>query len=113
MGGAGTFSLGSTHADLFSAIAPVCGYVQDNVDRATLVDKPMWVAHGKTDEVIPPSQSEKFVEMVKKEGGNRIELHIVEGKAPDGDPHLVGHDSWTETYSDPAFWAWAFAQTRK
>ena len=38
-------------------------------------------------------------------------------KAKGGEPKFtvypeVGHDSWTETYADPALWDWLFAQSR-
>jgi pimeloyl-ACP methyl ester carboxylesterase len=64
---------------------------------------PMWVFHGEKDVVVPHEQTaDVLVDALRACGGEvRYTLY------PD-----VGHDAWTETYSDPALYAWLLEQQR-
>jgi acetyl esterase/lipase len=46
--------------------------------------------------------SHRMHEALKKAGAP-VKLTVYPG---------VGHDSWTQTYDDPAFWQWLLAQKR-
>ena len=57
---------------------------------------PIWVFHGGLDEVVLSEESEKMVRALEKEGGKvRYTLY----------PEAY-HDSWTETYDNPALYDW-------
>ena len=98
MGGFGTFSLASEHPERFAAIAPVCGG-GNRLMQWTLKGMPAWVFHGGKDTVVLPSESERMVEMFKKQG-NEVRFTVY----PD-----AGHDSWTETYNNPELYEWFLA----
>jgi predicted peptidase len=110
MGGYGTWYLGLKHPERFAALAPVCGggQVLDVVfadqRAAELTRMPVWAFHGAMDTVVPPSESEQMVGALRRIG-NPMVRHTV---CPD-----AGHDSWTATYDDPAFYEWLLSQTRE
>lgn len=101
MGGFGTWALAARIPERLAAIAPICGGGEPYwAGRCKNV--PMWVFHGANDTAVPLARSEQMVEAVKNAGGNaRFTVY------PD-----AGHDSWTETYENPAFYEWLFAQKR-
>lgn len=95
MGGYGVWRLAAAQPDRFAAIAPVCGGGEPS-QALRLKDTPIWVFHGALDDVVPLHQSEAMVEALKACGGNvRFTIY------PD-----AGHDSWTQTYSNPALYDW-------
>ena len=95
MGGYGTWTLAARRPDLFAAAVPICG----GGDPATvnvLKNLPIWVFHGGLDKVVLPEESEKMVRALEKAGGKvRYTLY----------PEAY-HDSWTETYNNPALYDW-------
>lgn len=95
MGGFGTWSLAQAHPERFAAIAPVCG---GGIARTAckLKDIPVWAFHGAKDPVVRVEESKKMVDAVNDCGGN-AKLTIY----PES-----GHDSWTETYNNPALYEW-------
>lgn len=111
MGGFGTWSLGVKYPNRFAAIAPICGggdlvEVGDGLPakRAALQSLPIWVFHGSDDTQVPVSESERMIAAVKRVSGNKaVRLTVYPG---------VGHDSWTETYSNPELYRWFLQQTR-
>ena len=100
MGGYGTWRLGMAFPDRFAALAPICGG-ESSVRVCSLQKVPIRVYHGKKDVVVPVAEGEKLVKKLNACGGN-AEL-IVYPEA--------GHDSWTETYNDPAFYEWLLGQS--
>lgn len=95
MGGYATWQLAMSMPEYFAAIAPVCGGgMYWNARR--LVNIPVWAFHGGKDPVVLPEESQKMVDAVNKRGGNaRLTVY------PEN-----GHDAWTDTYSNPALYAW-------
>lgn len=104
-GGHGTLWFGAKHSKVWSALAPVCGFVDSNRaadDTAALAaglkDLPIWAFHGDADDVVPVGQSRKIVDAITRAGAPRP-------------PRLteypgVRHDSWTKAYAEkelPAF----------
>ena len=95
MGGYGTWALAAHRPDLFAAAVPICG----GGDPATvnvLKNLPIWVFHGGLDKVVLPEESEKMVRALEKAGG-KVHYTLY--------PEAY-HDSWTETYDNPALYDW-------
>jgi predicted peptidase len=102
MGGYGTWTLAARRPDLFAAAVPVCG----GGDPATvnvLKNLPIWVFHGVLDKVVLPEESEKMIRALEKAGGKvRYTLY----------PESY-HDSWTETYDNPALYDWMLSKRKE
>ena len=101
MGGYGTWMLAARQPDLFAAAVPICG----GGDPATvnvLKNLPIWVFHGVLDKVVLPEESEKMIRALEKAGGKvRYTLY----------PESY-HDSWTETYDNPALYDWMLSKRK-
>ncbi len=95
-GGAGTWALGAKHADVFAAIAPVCGYGKPDAVAAALTKMPIWAFHGLDDKVVPPQQSKDLCAGVEKAGGKPV-LTLYEKTA---------HNSWDQAYRESALAEW-------
>ena len=102
MGGYGAWGLAAHDPDRFAAVAPICGG-GDPVDAKKLVDTPVWAFHGDKDTSVALTKGQAMIDSLKEAGGNP-KFTVYEG---------VGHDSWTTTYKDSAFYAWLFAQQRE
>lgn len=101
MGGFGTWHLAARYPDKFAAMAPICG--GGNVYEAgAMKNIPAWVFHGARDPVVQLEQSKEMVEALEKAGGN-VKFTIY----PE-----AGHDSWTETYNNPALYDWFLSHKR-
>ncbi len=103
MGGYGTFDAATRWPELFAAAAPICGG-GDNSGEAInrLKTVPLWIVHGDADRIIPVERSRRMVRALKEAQGS-LKYRELPG---------VGHDSWTETYRDEAFYEWLFGQRR-
>ena len=101
MGGYGTWALAARRPELFAAAVPICG----GGDPATvnvLKNLPIWVFHGGLDKVVLSEESEKMVRALEKDGGKvRYTLY----------PEAY-HDSWTETYDNPALYDWMLSKRK-
>lgn len=54
---------------------------------------PVCIIHGSADQVVPVEQSLRFRDaIVEKAGGDKVQLHVVEGKLHHGDPWF--HEPW-------------------
>lgn len=111
MGGSGTWSLGLTHAELFAAIAPICGNVNPAFLKnlpATQVEAirslPIWAFHGTKDTIVPIRASERMVAELKAIGSTNVVLT----KYPNAD-----HDSWTVTYNNATLYHWLLKHERR
>jgi predicted esterase len=104
LGGEATYRFAIHQPDTFAAIAPLSAWL--DADQISLLDRiknlPVWAIHGAEDTIIALSLGQQPVEALKKLGGN-IRFTILEGH---------DHDTWTDTYSDPAFYDW-FLQHQK
>jgi predicted peptidase len=101
MGGFGTWRLAAYAPDRLAAIAPICGGGEKYWAKQ-FAHLPVWAFHGAKDTGVPPERSQKMVDELKKKGGNpKLTIY------PD-----AGHDSWTETYSNPKFYEWMLSQER-
>ncbi len=101
MGGYGTWATLAAYPRLFAAAAPVCGGGDPAVvDRFRHV--PIWVFHGAKDPVVPLKSSEEMVDALKAAGAD-VKFTVY----PEAE-----HDSWTETYDNPAFYEWLLEHAR-
>jgi predicted peptidase len=101
MGGFGTWRLAARYPQRFAAIAPICGG-GDPEDTTRLVHLPVWAFHGAKDPVVPLGASQQMVDALRTAGGSVIFTVYPQ----------AGHDSWTETYDNPALYEW-FLQHRR
>lgn len=101
LGGYGTWDLAVRRPEVFAAIAPICGGGKPSqADR--LKDMPVWAFHGAKDSVVPLKNTTDMINALYNAGG---------------DPRLTvypyaDHDSWTETYNNPAFYEWLLNQKK-
>jgi len=101
MGGYGTWSLAAARPERFAAIVPICGG-GNPADASKLAAIPAWVFHGAKDPTVPVQRSKDMVEAIKAAGGNpKLTIY------PE-----AGHDSWTETYSNPELYQWLLEQKK-
>lgn len=111
MGGYGSWALLARAPERFAAVAPICGG-GDTIDfllagggkGTALKTTPVWAFHGAKDGVVPPNESERLVNLLKKLGVKDVQLTVY----PDAQ-----HDSWTETYNNPKLYEWFLAHERK
>lgn len=110
MGGYGTWSLGLTYPERFAAIAPLCGggdyitpYLAGGARKTALLNLPIWAFHGGKDPVVPPDESRRMVELMKKLGDSDVKLTIY----PEAQ-----HDCWTQTFASPEIFDWFLQHSR-
>ena len=101
MGGFGTWEMGISFPELFSAIAPVCGGGL-SWRCGNLKNMPVWAFHGDADEIVPLKNSIEMVDAVNRIGG-KAKLTIF---------HNVGHNSWEEAYTASNVVEWLISQTK-
>jgi predicted peptidase len=102
MGGAGTWRMLVDYPDYFAAAMPICG--SGDVQKASsLVEIPIWVFHGRLDNVVPVARSIEMVEAIEAAGGTRAKLTIYED---------VGHSSWYKAFKEPALYDWMLNQAK-
>jgi predicted peptidase len=102
MGGFGTWSLLARDGERFAAAIPICGG-GSRLGLQRAMNLPIWAFHGDADPVVPLDETTRLTDMMKARGAQNVKVTIYPG---------VAHDSWTQTYDDPAVWEWLFAQKR-
>jgi predicted peptidase len=110
MGGYGSWTLGTEHPERFAAMAPICGggerisvLLAGREKRQALQTLGVWAFHGAKDTVVPPEESERMVDALKRAGVSDLKLTIY----PEAD-----HDSWTVTYANPELYDWFLKHRR-
>jgi predicted peptidase len=111
MGGYGTWSLGIKYPERFAAIAPLCGggelislLLTTREKAESIRTLGVWAFHGAKDPVVPPSESQRMVDFLKKSGVRDSKLTIY--------PEAL-HDCWTQTYSNQELYKWFLKHDRK
>lgn len=100
MGGRGTWDLAIDYPDRFSAIAPICGSIPAVEDVNRIRHLPVWAFLGANDY---DQSIRQMVEALEATCGNaRLTVY------PD-----AGHDAWTPTYANPAFYEWLLSHQRE
>jgi predicted peptidase len=108
MGGYGTWHIAANRPDLFAALAPICGggsfvnYLPQRLVRVKNV--PLWAFHGADDVVVPLAEQKILVGALKGYTETEVKFTVYPG---------VGHDSWTQTYANPALYEWFLKYKRK
>lgn len=109
MGGFGTWSLIGRAPERFAAAAPICGggnfiefVLGSDETKAALRSLPTWVFHGGADRVVKVSEAYRMVALAGS-GSREVKLTVYPG---------VGHDSWTQTYDNPALYEWFLSWSR-
>lgn len=110
MGGYGAWSLAQACPERFAAVVPICGggsaaranLYGDSPRGKALRELPFWAFHGEKDDVVPPRESERMVEALRKLGCD-VRYTVVPG---------VGHDAWVKAYDDPKLYTWLLAHAR-
>jgi predicted peptidase len=88
-GGHGTWALGAKHADLFAAIAPVCGWGdKETAEKLAKAKMPIWTFHGDQDQAVDIQRSREMRQWIE-EAGWECKLTVYPG---------VGHNSWDNAY---------------
>jgi len=108
-GGHGTWVIGARHGDLFSCLAPVCGYGDAQELAPRLAELPVWAFHGLRDDVVDPRRTIGIVQETRR-------LRTLAGRDPE-DVRLTlypmaGHNSWDAAYAEPGLAAWLLGQAR-
>jgi predicted peptidase len=101
MGGYGTWDALAKRTDLFAAAAPICGG-GDPASVVTMKNVPIWAFHGADDKTVPADRSREMIDALKAAGATPKYTEYPG----------VGHNSWSQTYSNPEFYAWLFAQRK-
>lgn len=101
MGGYGTWYASGMRDTPFVAAAPICGG-GDPMWAERYVGLPLWIFHGDADTAVPVGRSREMVEAIEEAGGTPKYTEYPG----------VGHDSWTQTYSNDEFHVWLFSQHR-
>jgi len=107
MGGFGTWSLGLSHPEKFAAIAPICGggeFITPLLaDKKQLATLPVWAFHGAKDTVVPVTESERMVNLLKKLGAKEVKFTIYPN---------AGHECWNEPYAGRELYDWFLKHAR-
>ena len=103
MGGYGTLAVAKKYPQLFSAIIPICGGMDDHRDIERLEDMPIWLFHGDKDNTHPVERSTAIYDLLKP-NNKKIKLTIYEG---------VGHNSWDETYANDEVYEWLLSHKKE
>jgi predicted peptidase len=101
MGGYGTWDALARKPNTFAAAAPICGG-GDPATAGRFKHVPVWAFHGDQDTAVKPHRSREMIAALKAAGG---EPKYTEYAG-------VAHNSWAQTYADPALYEWLFAQRR-
>jgi predicted peptidase len=115
MGGFGTWDMALAWPERFAAAVPIAGGGSDlpillartgyatPAKVAAMKSLPIWAFHGARDTIVPPEESQRLVDALKKLGATNVNLAIY----PD-----ATHNSWERTYNNPDLYAW-FLQHRR
>ena len=94
-GGHGTWAIAAKHPDLFAAIAPVCGWGDEDMAKK-LAKMPVWTFHGDQDQAVDVERSREMEKWITAAGGT-CKLTVYPG---------VGHNSWDKAYRDEDLGKW-------
>ena len=103
MGGQGTWDMIIHYPNFFACAVPVCGW-GDRFLVENVKELPIWAFHGAQDRVVPCINQVELIDKLQSLGNKNVKLTIY----PD-----ANHNSWTETYNNPALYDWMFSQKRK
>lgn len=108
-GGHGAWVIGARHPELFSCLAPICGYGRARTIAPRVARLPVWAFHGLRDDVVDPEESTAIIQEIRRRrqaagldpAGARLTLY------PD-----AGHNSWDAAFAEPELPGWLLGQSR-
>lgn len=108
-GGHGTWVIGARHPELFSCLAPVCGYGEAAAIAPRTQALPVWAFHGLRDDVVDPAGTTAVVEEIRRlrrgAGGDAAAVRLT--LYPE-----AGHNSWDAAYAEPELPGWLLGHRR-
>ncbi len=104
LGGIATYRLAMRQPATLAAIAPLstAADAETLAQIARLKDVPVWAIQGDGDTVFPLARARQAPDALAAAGGN-VQFTVLAGH---------DHDTWTDTYADPAFYQWLLRQRR-
>lgn len=107
-GGAGTWAIGAKHADVWAAIAPVCGYGESATLAPSLASTTIWAFHGMKDDIVKPEQTIAIIDAIKTE-----QARVGKGTEPKATYFPdANHNAWDPAYRNADLPTWLFEQRR-
>ena len=106
-GANGVWELGLAHPELFTALAPVGGYigypfiVPENI--CDLKDMPIWAFHSEKDTLVPLNAQQMLVDALKTCGSNTIQFTVL--------PNASDNIFFT-VFADPNLYTWMLEQSK-
>jgi predicted peptidase len=101
-GAYGAWRLAMSYPEKFACLIAICGVAPAYYSR-WLGNMPVWVFHGDDDPVIPVSESDEVVKLMKERGQN-IRYTRYSG---------TGHDAWTPAFETEELYHWMLEQVKK
>ena len=79
MGGYGAWQTAIDHPNVFAAVVPLCGGLDDFTQVCQLKNVPVWTLHGTADDIIPIAETERIVTELTRCNG-RVTFTRLENK---------------------------------
>lgn len=103
LGGYGTLHFAGKYPDRVTAAVALCGGGNPS-DGCRLATLPLWIQHGKLDNAVPISESEKMVAAIKAcNGGKFLEYKVYDS---------WGHSQLARVMQEDAMYDWLFKQRK-
>jgi predicted peptidase len=103
LGGYGTLHFAGKYPERVTAAVALCGGGNPS-DGCRLAGIPLWIQHGKLDQAVPISESEKMVQAIKNcNGGKYLEYKVYEN---------WGHSQLANVMQTDAMYDWLFKQRK-
>lgn len=99
MGGYGAWQTAIDYPNVFAAVVPLCGGLDDPAQVCRIKNVPVWTLHGTADDVIPIAETERIVTELKTCNG-RVTFTRLKNKG-----HGIQY-----LYEDTALYDWLFKQ---
>ena len=100
-GGYGVWSIGAKYASRFSALVPMCAFLDlDDVPR--LLTLPIWAFHNSLDPFVSSGNTMKMTKAINAAGG----------RAKFTEYGAFGHDCWDRAFGDEDLIKWMLSQRR-
>lgn len=102
MGGFGVFSILEKEPGKFAAAYAICGG-SDTKAASKLLDTPLWIFHGDSDDVVPVRLSRDVYQEMVRLGGKKVKYTEYPG---------VKHNSWENAGSEKSLPSWLFSHRK-
>jgi predicted peptidase len=105
MGAWGSWNFAIEHPEILASLVPIAGFVDRKpmLEICKLKDIPVWIFHGKFDDVIDVFYSKEVYKRLRKCSEN-VDFTIFQD---------ANHDSWTRVYDNPEIYQWMLSQKKQ